>query len=227
MTLLQVTFVFLTFTLDGTAKDVMVTAEHFRGSGEPPVRGFEYGPISAIKLKDKDTLLEHLDVMVCKLDMPTGDDDDRENAPESTLRPVAPKAVLGDLTAFLTEEEEGGSQRSKGSSKGVSSQPTQDSFRLSQPTQVSPKLGKTKLVDADTEVGNSGPVKQFSGGNISAFFQPTAQVKAKALGPGGKKRDRPVEPVVEVSSDEESSSSSASVASSSSCRPPSACPPPR
>ena len=66
--MLQATYVFLTFTLSGTPTDVMVSADCFRGAGEPPIRGFQYDPIAAIRAKDKLDLLEHLDVMVSKED---------------------------------------------------------------------------------------------------------------------------------------------------------------
>ena len=208
--MLQVTFVFLTFTLAGTAMDVMVTAEHFRGELDQPIRGFEYGPISAVKLKDKDNLLEHLDVMVSKTDMPTAGDEERENAPESTLRPAAAKAPVGDLAGFLSLEDDEGSQRSKGS-KGAASQPTQDSFRMSQPTQVSPKLLKEKKDDDDFVVEKPrDPVKGFSGKNITSFFPPSAdKVKAKGLGSSGVKRKSHLPDAEEVP-DSSSSDSSAS-----------------
>ena len=188
--------------------DVMVTAEHFRGELDQPIRGFEYGPISAVKLKDKDNLLEHLDVMVSKTDMPTAGDEERENAPESTLRPAAVKALVGDLAGFLGAEDDEGSQRSKGS-KGAGSQPTQDSFRMSQPTQVSPKLPKEKKDDDDFVVEKlRDPVKGFSGKNISSFFTPTSsQVKAKGLGPGGVKRKSHLPEPEEVSNSSSSDSS--------------------
>ena len=71
-------------------------------SDEPHIRGVEYGQIMAAREKDKLKLLEHLDVMVSKDDMPTpGDDEDRRFAPESTMRPAAPKLPVGELAGFL------------------------------------------------------------------------------------------------------------------------------
>ena len=66
----QATFVFLTFTLNGTPTEVMVSADRFRGKDQPPVRGFAYGSITAAKEKEKLKLLDMLDVMLCK-DLPT------------------------------------------------------------------------------------------------------------------------------------------------------------
>ena len=185
----------------------MVSAECFRGAGEPPVRGFEYGPIEALRQKDKLAMLEHLDVMVCKHDMPTPGEEERLFAPESTLRPPAPKPAAGDLAGFLTQEEDGGSQRSKGS-KGATTQPTQESLlRCSQPTQVSPKPQKptSKSQDEDDLFEDDRPPKPFAGSNIKSFFQPTtAQVKAKGLGKGGEKRQRVVEEVSDSSTSDSS-----------------------
>ena len=154
-------------------------------------------------------MLEQLDVMVCKEDMPKpGVDQDRRFVPESTLRPNAPKPPVGELAGFLNADDaEDGSQRSKGSSKGAS-QPTQDSFRMSQPTQVSPK-NQAKPKEAVLELlsdDDAKPVKPFAGGNIQTFFQPKPQ--GKGLGLGGIKRNQPVQP--EEVSDSTSDSSTTS-----------------
>ena len=109
-----------------------MSADCFRGKDEPPVRGFSYGSITAAKEKEKLKMLDMLDVMVCKDDLPTPGDDERRAIPESTLRPATLLKPAGELASFLAADEDNGSQRSKGSSKG-GSQPTQDSFRMSQP----------------------------------------------------------------------------------------------
>jgi hypothetical protein len=199
----------MTFTLNGNPTDVMVSAECFRGKDEAHVRGFEYGSITAPRLKDKLGMLEQLDVMVSKEDMPQpGPDADRRFVPESTLRPQGPRLPVGDLAGFLNAEEaEDGSQRSKGSSKGAP-QPSQDSFRMSQPTQLSPKNPKPNLGALDLLSDDEAkPVKPFAGGNtMKNFFEPRQQ--GKGLGPGGQKRNQPVHP--EEVSDSTSDSSATS-----------------
>ena len=187
----------------------MVSADCFRGKDEPHVRGFEYGSITAPRAKDKLGMLEQLDVMVCKEDMPQpGLDEDRRFVPESTLRPNAPKPPVGELAGFLNADDaEDGSQRSKGSCKGAS-QPTQDSFRMSQPTQVSPKnAAKPVGLDLLSDDAAKVVVKPFAGINtVKNFFEPKQQ--GRGLGLGGQKRNKPVE------ADEVSDSSSDSSASS-------------
>ena len=198
----------MTFTLNGSPTDVMVSADCFRGKDEPHVRGFEYGSITAPRAKDKLGMLEQLDVMVCKEDMPQpGVDEDRRFVPESTLRPNAPKTPVGELAGFLNADDaEDGSQRSKGSSKGAS-QPTQDSFRMSQPTQVSPKnAAKPVGLDLLSDDAAKVVVKPFAGINtVKNFFEPKQQ--GRGLGLGGQKR-KPVE--AEEVSDSTSDSSATS-----------------
>ena len=193
----------------------MVSADCFRGRDEPHVRGFEYGSILAPRPKDKLGMLEQLDVMVCKEDMPQpGTDADRRFVPESTLRPHAPKTPVGELAGFLNADDaEDGSQRSKGSSKGAS-QPTQDSFRMSQPTQVSPKNPKPKETGLDLLSDDEAkPVKPFAGGNtVKNFFEPKQQ--GRGLGLGGQKRNKPVEAEEVSDSTSDSSASSDSDATS-------------
>ena len=199
----------MTFTLNGSPTDVVVSADCFRGKDEPHIRGFDYGLITAPRPKDKLGMLDQLDVMVCKEDMPElGVDADRRFVPESTLRPNSPKPTVGELAGFLNAEDaEDGSQRSKGSSKGASQ--TQDSFRMSQPTQISPrniKPPKENALDLLSD-DETKPVKPFTGkANITNFFE--AKPAAKGLGLGGQKRNKPVEP--EEVSDSTSDSSATS-----------------
>ena len=137
-------------------------------------------------------------------------DENRLCVPESTLRPAAPKPKSGELTDFLSDDVERASQGSKGS-KGASQQPTQDSMRMSQPTQVSPKEKKkadAEEVFSDTDTWDPKP---FSGANMSTTFAPTKpQAKRHVqslLGFGGAKRQKSVP---EPSSGSSSSDSSAS-----------------
>ena len=149
--------------------------------------------------------------MVCRDDLPTPGDDERRAIPESTLRPATLLKPAGELASFLAADEDNGSQRSKGSSKG-GSQPTQDSFRMSQPTQLSPKVNlKEKKGEDSGSEDETRPVKPFAGSNISSFFK-AVKPPSKGGNEGSREfnpKKRPVEPVeVSDSSDDSSASNS-------------------